>query len=59
MKKQYKVFFEVFGKKMQTTVMADNKNEAKRKVLEKVKFHKVAEDDFYNEAIDLLNKILK
>lgn len=37
----YKVFFEIFGKKMQTAVAAKDENEAKRKVMEKIKFYKI------------------
>jgi hypothetical protein len=37
----YKVYFEVFGKKMKTDVFANSEEEAKKKVIERIVFHKV------------------
>ena len=46
----YTVFFEIFGKKMKTTVEADDENDARSKIIEDIIFHKVVEvDDFPNE----------
>ena len=39
--KQFTVYFEIFGKKMKTTVFANTEEEAKRKVKDKIVFHKV------------------
>lgn len=38
---EYTVYFEVFGKKMKTNVYADSKSNAKEKVINKIKWHKV------------------
>ena len=39
--KKYTVYFELFGKKMKTTVLASSKIEAQERILSKVKFHKI------------------
>jgi hypothetical protein len=39
--KKFKVYFEIFGKKMVTVVEANSTAEAKQKVLDKMIFHKV------------------
>jgi hypothetical protein len=41
----YTVFFEVFGKKMQTKVEASNIEEATKIVLSKIKFHRVQPEE--------------
>lgn len=38
---KYTVYFELFGKKMRTTVQAASKIEAQEQILSKVKFHKI------------------
>jgi len=53
--KEYTVYFEIFGKKMKTTVMAFNEEQAKAFVKNKIVFHKVEkvkEDPFF----DFLNR---
>jgi hypothetical protein len=54
--KNYIVYFEVFGKKMKTKVLAENVGDARQKVLDKVKFYKVEEDtqDDFNDIIDMM-----
>ena len=39
--KNFKVYFEVFGKKMKTTINASSKEDAENKVRNKIIFHKV------------------
>ncbi len=39
--KEYTVYFEIFGKKMKTTVRAFNEEQAKAFVKNKIVFHKV------------------
>jgi len=41
--KKYKIYFEVFGKKMQTEVFASSQKHAKKIIREKIKFHKIKE----------------
>ena len=43
----YVIYFEIFGKKLKVTILAENEVAAKQAVLDKVKFHKVvAKRDF-------------
>ena len=39
--KQFRVHFEMYGRKMKTTISATNPAAAKRAVIDKIKFHKV------------------
>jgi hypothetical protein len=56
----YEVFFDVYGKKMKTTVLAANEQDAKQKVLQKVKFDKVEKKkDNFNGAMDAIYDLLK
>ena len=43
--KNYKIYFEFYGKKMQTTVKAKNEHDAMDIVKNKIKFFKVFETD--------------
>lgn len=59
MEKEYIVYFEVFGKKMKTTVYANSEAEAKKKVLDAVVFHKVTEGDKdFNDLAGIINNWL-
>lgn len=53
--KNYIVYFEMFGKKMKTTILAETETEAKQKVTDKIKWHKVVEkpNDVFNESTDM------
>lgn len=51
--KQYTIYFELFGKKMKTTIEAISEAEAKNKLKEKIIFHKIEEYD----ALDFLKNI--
>ena len=57
--KEYEIYFEVFGKKMKTKVYGENEEKAKKQVLSKVIFHKVAKakSDF-NKAADVFDNIM-
>lgn len=49
----FTVYFEIGGKKMKMDVYAKDKAEAKRKVADKIIFHKVDKPkDGYNQIID-------
>ena len=55
--KDYKVYFEIGGKKLKTTVCANNEHDAKTKVWTKIKFIKVEEvdvPDFTDTLADFL-----
>jgi hypothetical protein len=54
--KSYTIWFEFFGKKMKTTVLAQNQKEAREKLWNKIIVHQVrpSDDDFINEFFDLL-----
>jgi hypothetical protein len=56
--RNYKVYFEIFGKKMVSNQLAKNENDAKMMVKDKIKFHKVelAKEPF-NGAMDILDLI--
>jgi 1-deoxy-D-xylulose 5-phosphate reductoisomerase len=66
--KKYKVYFEIYGKKMATIVNANNEIEAKEKIHKKIIFHKIIrdkkksdniEDEDINSVLDELAKIFK
>lgn len=43
--KNYKIYFEVYGRKMKTTVKAKTELEAKELVKNKINFLKITEED--------------
>lgn len=58
--KNYHVYFEIYGKKMRATVMANSKEEAENQIKDKITFHKteIAKDDYFNQSLDLLDNII-
>ena len=48
--KRYKIYFEFYGKKMSTTVMAENEFQAKNQVRNRINFLKIEapDEDFLN-----------
>jgi hypothetical protein len=60
--KTFNVFFEAFGKKLKTTVNANNEDEAKLEIFKKVRFIKFEEtrgsdeDAIYEFLRDFFNK---
>ena len=50
---KYTIYFELFGKKMKTTVDAKSIEDAKQQVRNKILFHKIEPD----ENIDFLKNI--
>jgi len=56
--KNYIVYFEMFGKKVKTTILAKSTTEAKQNVINKIKFHKITEnpEDEFNKGVDIFNK---
>lgn len=56
--KEYLIYFEIYGKKLKTTVLAHDENEAKYLVKERINFLKIVEvteevknDVFYSDPI--------
>lgn len=58
--KNYTVYFEMYGKKMKTNILADSVIDAHTKVKDKVIFHKTIVDnkDCLNKSVDILNNIM-
>ena len=58
--KTYDVYFELFGKKMKTSVNAISESKAKEIVQNRIIFHKVAENerDYKKEANYLMDNLL-
>jgi hypothetical protein len=54
--KSYTIWFEFFGKKMKTTVVAQNQKEAREKLRDKIIVHQVrpSDDDFVKDFFDVL-----
>lgn len=58
--RNYTVYFQIYGKKMKTTVLASSSEEAKNKVISKLIIDKVEVDqsDDFNKAMDTIDEIL-
>jgi len=58
--KNYDIYFEIFGKKMKTTILAQNEIDAKSELIDKIKFHKVEEskDDVFNQSMDGIAELM-
>lgn len=56
--KNYTVYFESFGKKMKTTILAESEQDAKKEVLNKIVFHKIElkKEDEFNQCVDMMDK---
>jgi hypothetical protein len=50
--KKYTVFFEAFGRKMKTEVVASSEERAKEIVKEKIVFHKVTAEKTNGDEVD-------
>ena len=59
--RNYTVYFELFGKKMKTTLIAKNEEEAKEIIKNKIKFYKVEKksDDNFNDFVDIMEDFLR
>lgn len=58
--RNFTVYFEIFGKRMKTKVIAKSAEEAKQKVSSRLIFHKIeiTPNDDFNKAIDMMNDLL-
>jgi len=53
----YDAYFEIFGKKLKTTILAKSITDAKQKVVAKIKWHKIAKietDTIVDDLMDML-----
>jgi hypothetical protein len=68
MKEKYEIWFEIFGKKMKTEVIAISEDQAKSILMSKIIFHKVklkdskdlfgkSSDDIFNSFTDLFGNV--
>ena len=56
--KDYIVYFELFGKKMKTTVSAENKQDVKEYIESKIIFHKIEEENPFQEGKDIMDFLM-
>ncbi len=57
--RNYDVYFEVFGKKIKTRLLAENEEQAKKQVLDNIVFHKVEKPiEEFNKCMDILDKTI-
>ena len=56
--KNFDVYFEIFGKKMKTRILAENQEKAKEEVKNKIVFHKVEKsNEEFNQCMDILEEL--
>jgi hypothetical protein len=56
--RQYTIYFEIFGKKMKTKVIAKTEGQAKQAIHDKLIFYKVELDkNEFNEIMDALDSL--
>ncbi len=57
--KNHIVYFEIFGKKMKTKILAESKENAEQQIKDKIIFHKVVvdEQDDFNKVVNILDSI--
>lgn len=60
LKADYTVYFEIYGKKMKVTILAENEIYARSKVMNKLTIHKVIRSrSSFNEAVDIMEDIFQ
>jgi len=53
--KNFDVYFEIYGKKMKATIMAESESEAKELLKNKIIFHKIEpKKDAFQEFVDIV-----
>lgn len=55
--KKYKIYFEMFGKKMVTDIVASDEQHAKRLLADKIIFHKVKLINMNKEEEDIFDML--
>lgn len=56
--KDFDVYFELYGKKMKTTVFAYNESSAKKIIREKIVFHKIIEKADKKDIKDTFDNLM-
>ena len=58
--KNYDVYFEIYGKRLKTTILAENEEKAKEIVRNKIVFHKVVlkQKEEFNQIDDMFKNIM-
>lgn len=60
LKAEYTVYFEIFGKKMKHTFMAENEIDARSQMIDKLKIIKIVRSKTsFNEAVDVMEDMFK
>jgi hypothetical protein len=54
----YTVYFEIFGKKLKTTILAESEEKAKQEIFNKIIFYKIEKDDKNNDIFNNIMNIL-
>lgn len=58
MKQKYIVYFELYGKKMKTSVIAESETDAQNQIKDKIIFHKTtSEIDSLQDVLDSMQNI--
>lgn len=59
MKKDYTVYFEIYGKKLKVIILAESESEARQLVKDKIIFHKIEKTkSAFNECVNSMEDIL-
>ena len=61
--KKFVIYFEIFGKKMKTTLLSDTEENAKKEIINKIVFHKIEKEksqfnkdsDFFDNFMDIIS----
>lgn len=57
--RNFTVYFEIYGKKMKATVLAESEEKAKKSIQDKIIFHKVEKaNEEFNKSMDLMDDML-
>lgn len=57
--KKFTIWFEIFGKKMKTTIEANNESEAKQALARKIIFHKIETSSFMDDILKEFEELRK
>lgn len=61
--KKFVIYFEFYGRKIKTTVLSDNEENAKKEIKNKIVFHKIEKEksqfnkdsDFFDNFMDIIS----
>lgn len=54
----YDVYFEAFGKKMKTQILANSEEDAKQRLFDKIIWHKIVPVQENKSSTDILNDLM-